>query len=238
MSSFLTKVSFCLIIKKRNFGNFIWYCSFLFYICKKIAMREEIVKESITLFLKYGFKSVTMDEIAQHMRISKKTIYNHFPNKEQLVEESAIAHFEFIIDRIKTISNQAKDPIIELYQLKKEATQHLSNEKNSPQYQLQKFYPKIYVGLKKREFRELGKFFSNSIRKGINTGLFRPDLDVDFVTRIFFNGIRGISDIELFPIENYKIDHLMIVFSEYHLRAISTSVGIEKLEKYKQELNL
>lgn len=201
-------------------------------------MREEIVKESITLFLKYGFKSVTMDEIAQHMRISKKTIYNHFPNKEQLVEESAIAHFEFIIDRIKTISNQAKDPIIELYQLKKEATQHLSNEKNSPQYQLQKFYPKIYVGLKKREFRELGKFFSNSIRKGINTGLFRPDLDVDFVTRIFFNGIRGISDIELFPIENYKIDHLMIVFSEYHLRAISTSVGIEKLEKYKQELNL
>ncbi|MEK9740567.1 MAG: TetR/AcrR family transcriptional regulator [Flavobacteriaceae bacterium] len=201
-------------------------------------MREEIVKESTTLFLKYGFKSVTMDEIAQHMRISKKTIYNHFPNKEQLVEESAIAHFEFIIDRIKTISNQAKDPIIELYQLKKEATQHLSNEKNSPQYQLQKFYPKIYVGLKKREFRELGKFFSNSIRKGINTGLFRPDLDVDFVTRIFFNGIRGISDIELFPIENYKIDHLMIVFSEYHLRAISTSVGIEKLEKYKQELNL
>ena len=201
-------------------------------------MREEIVKESTTLFLKYGFKSVTMDEIAQHMRISKKTIYNHFPNKEQLVEESAIAHFEFIIDRIKTISNQAKDPIIELYQLKKEATQHLSNEKNSPQYQLQKFYPKIYVGLKKREFRELGKFFSNSIRKGINTGLFRPDLDVDFVTRIFFNGIRGISDIELFPIENYKIDHLMIVFSEYHLRAISTSEGIEKLEKYKQELNL
>lgn len=201
-------------------------------------MREEIVKESTKLFLKYGFKSVTMDEIAQHMRISKKTIYNHFPNKEQLVEESAIAHFEFIIDRIKTISNQAKDPIIELYQLKKEATQHLSNEKNSPQYQLQKFYPKIYVGLKKREFRELGKFFSNSIRKGINTGLFRPDLDVDFVTRIFFNGIRGISDIELFPIENYKIDHLMIVFSEYHLRAISTSVGIEKLEKYKQELNL
>ena len=201
-------------------------------------MREEIVKESTTLFLKYGFKSVTMDEIAQHMRISKKTIYNHFPNKEQLVEESAIAHFEFIIDRIKTISNQAKDPIIELYQLKKEATQHLSNEKNSPQYQLQKFYPKIYVGLKKREFRELGKFFSNSIRKGINTGLFRPDLDVDFVTRIFFNGIRGISDIELFPIKNYKIDHLMIVFSEYHLRAISTSVGIEKLEKYKQELNL
>jgi AcrR family transcriptional regulator len=44
-------------------------------------MREEIVKESTTLFLKYGFKSVTMDEIAQHMRISKKTIYNHFPNK-------------------------------------------------------------------------------------------------------------------------------------------------------------
>ena len=201
-------------------------------------MRSEIIDQAIALFLKFGFKTVTMDEIAHHMRISKKTIYTNFPNKEQLVEDCANKHFEYIIGRIQTVSHQAKDPIIGLYMLKKEATQHLSNEQNSPQYQLQKFYPKIYHELRKKEFKALGGLFANSIQKGIETGLFRSDIDVDFVTRIFFNGIRGITDIELFPIDKYKLDLLMISFSEYHLRAICTPTGIEKLVKYKQELNL
>jgi AcrR family transcriptional regulator len=106
-------------------------------------MKEEIVKQAIGLFLQYGFKSVTMDEIAQHMSISKKTIYAHFSNKESLVEEATLSRFSYVMDCIKTISKQAKDPIIELYQLKKEALKHISSGQNSPQYQLQKYYPNL-----------------------------------------------------------------------------------------------
>jgi hypothetical protein len=64
-------------------------------------------------------------------------------------------------------------------------------------YQLQKYYKAIYQKLKAKEFEVLGSFFSESIKKGIETGLFRPEVDINFVTRIFFNGIRGIQDIEL-----------------------------------------
>lgn len=201
-------------------------------------MKKKIVDQSIQLFLQYGYKSVTMDDIAKHMGVSKKTIYVHFPTKDELVEQSAVNHLDGIIKKINVISKQSKDPIIELYQIKKEALNHLSSEKNSPQYQLQKYYPSLYSKLKEKEFSALSGLFSNSIQEGIQTGIFRKDIDVDFVVRIFFNGIRGITNIKLFPIEIYKIEDLLLNFSEYHLRALCTHEGIIKLENYKKEMAL
>ena len=201
-------------------------------------MKEAIVAQAIDLFLKYGFKSVTMDEIAQQMRISKKTIYTCFSNKQALVREAVFFHFSCVLKKIKTISQQAKDPIIELYQLKKESLKNMTNEHTSPQYQLQKFYPLLYEELRVIEFESLSGIFYESLRKGVETGLFRPEINLDFVTRIFFNGIKGVSDINLFPIEKYKMDALLIDFSEYHLRAICTPLGTEKLEFYKKELDI
>ncbi len=201
-------------------------------------MKESIVNHAIPLFLQLGFKSVTVDDIALEMSVSKKTIYAHFPTKEQLVETSVMQHFDSVIEKILSISKHSKDPIIELYQIKKEVSKHLSNEKNSPIYQLQKYYNTIYKKLKLKEFNVLGSMFSKSLNRGVISGLFRSEIDIDFVTRIFFNGIRGIRDIELFPIDQFKMDHLLINFSEYHLRAICTPEGIQKLDNYKKELNI
>jgi AcrR family transcriptional regulator len=201
-------------------------------------MKESIVNHAIPLFLQFGFKSVTVDDLALEMSISKKTIYTHFPTKEQLVETSVMKHFDLVIDKILSICQHSKDPIIELYQIKKEVSKYLSNEKNSPIYQLQKYYNTIYQKLKQKEFNALGSMFSASLNRGINIGLFRSGIDIDFVTRIFFNGIRGIQDVELFPIDQFKMEHLLINFSEYHLRAICTPEGIQKLDNYKKELNI
>jgi AcrR family transcriptional regulator len=201
-------------------------------------MKESIVNHAIPLFLQFGFKSVTVDDLALEMSISKKTIYTHFPTKEQLVETSVMKHFDLVIDKILSICQHSKDPIIELYQIKKEVSKYLSNEKNSPIYQLQKYYNTIYQKLKQKEFNALGSMFSASLNRGINIGLFRSGIDIDFVTRIFFNGIRGIQDVELFPIDQFKMEHLLINFSEYHLRAICTPEGIQKLDNYKKEMNI
>ena len=201
-------------------------------------MKEKIIDIAITEFSNYGFKSVTVDDIALKMGVSKKTIYAHFPKKETLVETSVMKHFDIVIEKILFISKHSKDPIIELYQMNKEALKHLSNEKNSPIYQLQKYYKNIYQKLQIKEFTVLGEMFSKSLLRGIETGLFRSEINIDFVTRIFFNGIRGIQDLELFPIEKYKNKQLLIHFTEYHLRAICTQNGIEKLNYYKKELNV
>ena len=201
-------------------------------------MKQKIINEAIPLFIQFGFKSVTIDDIAIKMGVSKKTIYAHFPKKVTLVETSVFMHFNNVFEKILNISKHSKDPIIGLYQIKKEALKHLSNEKNSPVYQLQKYYSSIYNKLQQMEFNTLGGMFSESLKKGIEMGLFRSEININFVTRIFFNGIRGINDVQLFPIEEYRIDQLLINFSEYHLRAICTPAGVEKLNIYKKELDI
>ena len=201
-------------------------------------MKENIINEAIPLFIQFGFKSVTIDDIAIKMGVSKKTIYAYFPKKVTLVETSVFMHFNNVFEKILNISKHSKDPIIGLYQIKKEALKHLSNEKNSPVYQLQKYYSSIYNKLQQMEFNTLGGMFSESLKKGIEMGLFRSEININFVTRIFFNGIRGINNVQLFPIEEYRIDQLLINFSEYHLRAICTPAGVEKLNIYKKELDI
>ena len=201
-------------------------------------MKQNIINEAIPLFIQFGFKSVTIDDIAIKMGVSKKTIYAHFPKKVTLVETSVFMHFNNVFEKILAISKHSKDPIIGLYQIKKEALKHLSNEKNSPVYQLQKYYSSIYNKLQQMEFNTLGGMFSESLKKGIEMGLFRSEININFVTRIFFNGIRGINDVQLFPIEEYRIDQLLINFSEYHLRAICTPAGVKKLNIYKKELDI
>jgi len=201
-------------------------------------MKQNIINEAIPLFIQFGFKSVTIDDIAIKMGVSKKTIYTHFPKKVTLVETSVFMHFNNVFEKILNISKHSKDPIIGLYQIKKEALKHLSNEKNSPVYQLQKYYSSIYNKLQQMEFNTLGGMFSESLKKGIEMGLFRSEININFVTRIFFNGIRGINDVQLFPIEEYRIDQLLINFSEYHLRAICTPAGVEKFNIYKKELDI
>ena len=194
-------------------------------------MEKEIVKQAISLFLQYGFKSVTMDDIAQHMGVSKKTIYVHFPKKEQLVLESSMNHFDLIIERIISILKHSKDPIIELYQLKKEAMNYLSNEKKSPQYQLQKYYPKIFKNLKLKQFDVMHGLIKENLMKGIKQNLYRKTIDIDFIGRIYFQGMTGIKNKDLFPLNNYSMLTLTNYHLEYHLRGICTSKGLEELNK-------
>ena len=75
-------------------------------------MKDQIVNKAIELFLQYGFKSVTIDDLAIKMSISKKTIYSYFQTKEELVETSVMRHFNEITNKIIHISKYSKDPII------------------------------------------------------------------------------------------------------------------------------
>jgi len=164
------------------------------------------------------------------MGVSKKTIYVHFPKKEQLVLESSMNHFDLIIERIISISKHSKDPIIELYQLKKEAMNYLSNEKKSPQYQLQKYYPKIYASLKQKQFHVMQDCVISNLKKGVEIRLYRETINLEFISRIYFNGMIGIKDKDLFPLTDYSMNTLMNYYLEYHLRGICTEKGIQQLE--------
>lgn len=198
-------------------------------------MRDTIINKSCELFLNLGFKSVTMDEIANAIGVSKKTIYKYFSNKTALVTEVTNNMFEKISCGIDHVCGINMNPIDEIFAIKKLVLEHLKDEKSSPQYQLQKYYPKIFLSLKQKQFQLMQKCVIENLEKGIEMGLYRQDIDVDFVSRIYFIGVTGIKDNDMFPIKNYVMKTLMNQYLEYHLRGICTPKGILQLEKQLNE---
>ncbi|WP_142784867.1 TetR/AcrR family transcriptional regulator [Changchengzhania lutea] len=195
-------------------------------------MREKIIYKAAELFLTLGFKSVTMDDIAQEMGISKKTIYVHFANKTKLVEAVTFHLFDTICDGIDTICGSSNNPIEELYAIKMFVMHHLNNEKASPHYQLKKYYPQIHKALKFKQFEKMHDSVQESLQHGVDTGVFRDTIDVDFISRMYFTGMTGIKDNMFFPTETYTMDYLMESYLEYHLRAIVTEKGFKIMNNF------
>jgi len=194
-------------------------------------MKEKILEKATDMFLNLGFKSVTMDDLANEMGISKKTIYAHYDNKTELVEESTMYMFDIISNGIDLICDLQQNPIEELYEIKKFIMMNLKNEKSSPQYQLQKYYPKIHNVLRDKNFEVMQECVVRNVEKGIELGIYRQNLNIEFVSRIYFSGIHSIKDQKLFPLDKFPIITLMDDYLEYHLRGIVTPSGRKILNK-------
>ena len=195
-------------------------------------MKCEILKKATEMFLNFGFKSVTMDDIANKMGISKKTIYAHFQNKTKLVEATAIHVFESIANGIDCICTLNKNPIEEIYEIKQFVMKNLKNEKSSPQFQLQKYYPEIYSSLKSKQYDVMQDCVKDNLKRGIKQGLYRDSINKDIVSRIYFNCMMALKDKDLFPQNEFPMKQLMENYLEYHLRGICTPKGLDILIQF------
>ena len=188
------------------------------------------------MFLTLGFKSVTMDDIANELGISKKTIYQHFANKTELVEASTLNLFETISEGIDHIRQTGKNSVEEVFAIRSFMMQHLHNETASPFYQLQKFFPAIFSCLRAKQFEKMSACMMDNLTRGIELGVYRKDIDINFISRIYFTGLTGIKDGDIFPAKEFEVNKVTKQYLEYHLRAIVTEKGLailkDALEKY------
>lgn len=194
-------------------------------------LKDNILHKATDLFLNLGFKSVTMDDLAHELGISKKTIYSHFDNKTQLVEECTMNLFCSISEGIDHICSLGKNPIEELYEIKKFVMLHLKDERSSPQFQLQKYYPQIHNTLRNKQFEVMRGCIIENLKKGIKQEIYRENLNIEFVSRIYFAGVTSIKDHTLFPAELFPMSALMDDYLEYHLRGIVKPKGRQILNE-------
>ena len=197
-------------------------------------MKDRIMSKASDLFLKLGFKSVTMDDIAGEMCISKKTIYKYFCNKEILIEEStAMVHDEIhtIIEQIVAKNHNA---IEENFEIRKMFKEMFKSADTSPIYQMKKHYPEIYAKVISREMEECNTLFKQNIEKGIEQGLYRKEIGVENYMKFYYTLIFGIKEQISSEKEGQKIE---LEILEYHTRAMATAKGILELEKQLQNYN-
>lgn len=193
-------------------------------------MKEKILEKAADMFLNLGFKSVTMDDIAKDLGISKKTIYSHYPTKRELVEASTFFVLDRVNETICSIIDANYDPIEETFTIKSMIHNILKNEKSSPSYQLQKYYPKIFRQVSEKQFEVAKSCIVDNLKRGIEGGYYRNDIDIDLITRFYFSGNISLTNHELFPIHAYELSQLKDTFLEYHIRAIATEKGLKTLK--------
>ncbi|WP_424493026.1 TetR/AcrR family transcriptional regulator [Salinimicrobium sp. GXAS 041] len=195
-------------------------------------MKDKILKKAAEKFLTLGVKNVTMDEIAADLGISKKTIYTHFSTKIKLIEATTYHVYENMEKGIKEIGNRDLNAIEEHYVIKDFALSCLKDENSSPQFQLQKYYPKIYSEINKKQKSLMENMLRKNLERGMKQGFYREDIPVNFLCRIYFIQMLGIKDRELFPETEFSTSQLVENQLEYHLRAIVTEKGLETLKSY------
>lgn len=198
------------------------------------TLETQIIANATEHFLTKGFKSVTMDDLASSMGMSKKTIYTYFKTKNDLVNEVSNYLFNIISTGIEHICAQNYNPIEELYTINDFVQKNLKNENSSPIYQLQKYYPKTHDELIKKQFEVAHDCILKNLKNGIAVGLYRNSLNVEFISRLYFLTITGIKNEELFPKETFPAYNTVITYLDYHIRGIATIKGVTILEKIQQ----
>jgi AcrR family transcriptional regulator len=191
-------------------------------------MKDKIIAKASDLFLRLGFKSVTMDDIAGEMCISKKTIYKYFCNKELLIEESIAMVHKAVHQSINTIVAKNHNAIEENFEIRKMFKEIFQAGDTSPVFQLKKHYPEIYDMVMSREINECNTMFKQNIEKGIQQGLYRNDISIDAYVTFYYTLIFSIKG---YTISDKEAKELELEALEYHTRAMSTSEGIIELEK-------
>jgi AcrR family transcriptional regulator len=198
-------------------------------------MKDKIISKATDLFLKLGFKSVTMDDIAGEMCISKKTIYKYFCNKEMLIEESTEMIHKTVHEVINTIAAKEYNAIEENFEIRKMFKEMFQATDTSPLYQLKKHYPEIYHKVMNRELDECSMCFKQNIVKGIDQDLYRNDLDIDIYVKFYYSLIFSIKENTSSERESTKLELQAL---EYHTRAMATPKGIAELENQLLKTNI
>ncbi|HEX9152096.1 MAG TPA: TetR/AcrR family transcriptional regulator [Flavobacterium sp.] len=192
-------------------------------------MKEKIISKASDMFLKLGFKSITMDDIAGEMCISKKTIYKYFCNKEILIEESTATIHKEVHQIIDNIISKNYNAIEENFEIRKMFKEMFKSSDTSPIYQLKKHYPEIYERVMSREIKECNAAFEQNIKKGIQQGLYRENINIDSYIQFYYLLVFNIKANTSSEREGQKIE---LEILEYHTRAMATPKGIIELEKH------
>lgn len=191
-------------------------------------MKDKIIEKAGELFLNLGFKSVTMDEIANELGISKKTLYKYFSNKHALVEETTSSLHNSCFTIINKVTNQGYNAIRENFEIKKTFKEMFKNASSSPIYQLKKYYPKIHEKTMQKEMILFTDCLKENLKKGIEKGYYREDTNIDLASQFYIYLVFSVHEN---TIENYKIPKLEQEVLIYHTRAIATEKGLKELEE-------
>ncbi len=200
-----------------------------------MEVKDYIISESDNLFCQHGFKSVTMDDIAKHLGMSKKTIYMHFSDKNEIVNMVIENKLNSQKCNIKEGSENAENAVHEVFFAVTNMKALLSNVNPNLFYDLQKYHPQAWLHFKNFRQKHLFETIYNNLIRGIKEGYYRKDIKPDILTQVRLEQIDLIfSNSSDYTNGRYGIAQVMAELTEHFLYGICSLKGHKLINKYKE----
>lgn len=195
-------------------------------------VKEQLIEKSAELFMRYGIRSVSMDDIARELGISKKTLYQQVENKEDLIRRIFMSRSTEEREEIHQMRQQSRDAIEELVLVAKFMISRLRLMSPTSRYDLEKYYQDIHLELKELHMTFFVQFIQENLQRGIADGLYRTNIEVAVVAKLFVSMAVKLGHNEYFSVREYKLENLVQQLFLYHIHGVASDQGLEKVANY------
>lgn len=198
-------------------------------------IKERIIDGAAELFKTYGIKSVTMDSIANQFGMSKRTIYEIFADKDELLMAVLTRMNQQMKDLIRKVLAESENSIVAIFKMLEINRDNFQSMSPAFMADLKKYHYEVLM--KKADRSEMPDYRNHQeiIENGINEGLFRSEINPDLANRCLFNLGSSIMNNDQYPFDQFsRRDVIRNIFINY-LRGISTQKGLLLIDKLEEK---
>ena len=195
--------------------------------------QERIELAAHELFYRFGIKSVTMDDIAKHLSMSKKTIYTFFEDKDQIVTQLCNKDLHNRQCRFEQIAQASKNAIDEILMMMKYMGEMFSGMNPNLFYDMQKYHPNAYKNFRAFKEEKILKMVVENLQKGIEQELYRKDMDIRIIAKLRVEQVEMAFNPSIFPPDKFKPVQVQMQLLDHFMHGISTLKGHKLINKYK-----
>ncbi|RZK13353.1 MAG: TetR/AcrR family transcriptional regulator [Hymenobacter sp.] len=195
--------------------------------------KDRILTRAAALFLRNGIKSVSMDDIATDLGMSKKTLYKTFTNKDDIVLAVMTDHLCKAQGECARFASVSADAVREMLDISAWADEQFANVHPSIFYDLRKYHPAAWALFSTHKSTFILDQITRNLRRGIAEGLFRSDLDVEVLARLNLAQIELTFNPDLYPPAQFAPSRVNKVFDEHFLLGVATLKGHRLFNKYQ-----
>lgn len=202
---------------------------------QNMETKERIIQEARPLFLRLGIRSVSMDEIANQLGISKKTLYQHFQDKDELVDRVLQVQINNMQAETTQTVQSSSNAIEEIFNTMDMMVKHSRNMNPVVIFDLQKYHFSSFQKFHAYQNDFLLNIISNNLKKGVAEQLYRSDIKIDILSKFRLETLMMGFNMEAFPPEKFNVTEVSLVIIENFLYGLATEKGFNMIESYKNK---
>jgi TetR/AcrR family transcriptional regulator, cholesterol catabolism regulator len=197
--------------------------------------KERIMTKAKQLFMQYGIRSVSMDDIANSLGMSKKTLYQYYADKDELVDAVVDDHIAAIQSDCMRSHQDATDAIHEIFMTMEMIMHEFNNMNPMLLYDLEKFHFRSYHRFRDHKDKFLAKIIRENLEWGVKEELYRNEIDIDVICKFRLESMMIPFNVSVFPPGKYNLAVLSEKIIQHFVYGLATIKGHKLIQKYNQQ---